>query len=159
VQLRHLDKFKLKKPENEEEKRRLLAVYDYVSHSEKRKRIFILAQRRWDVYHALKSTYHGLWIGFTLGIIYRFFYELFISTPLYTIPIQNWVSILSINLEPWLLISLFIIVTLLLYFLRKGAEWTVTEYGAIAEARIRDSKVEPKDLKKAFPDAFPKTSS
>jgi len=152
------DKYEIAKPKNVGEKRRLLAVYDYVSHSEKREKVFILAQRRWDVYHVLKSTFHTLWIGFSVGILCRFLYQSFLSEPLHTIAFEDLIPILSKNVEPMVLVFIFVIVAFWLHFLRKGAEWMITEYAYVSAARIRSSKVKPKDLKKAFPDIFLKSA-
>ena len=157
-------KYKLKKPPliqwNEDEKRQLLAAFDYVSHSETREKILTLAQRRWDMYHLLASTFHTLWIGSAAGILCRIYYEyfLFLSEPLYKIPFRDLISILLKNVEPIVLASIFVSVAFFLFFLRKGRQWMITEYAAISEARIRSSDVKREDLRKAFPDLFPEPS-
>lgn len=144
---------------NKDEKRQLLAAFDYVSHLEIKEKLLILAERRWDMYHILSSTYHTLWIASLVGLLCRIYYEYFLLKPHYEISYQKLVSILSNNVEPIALISTFAGVVFLIWILRKERKWMFTQIAALLSARIRSSKVRRHELRKAFPDLFPEEKS
>lgn len=142
---------KLQKNQNED-KGKIIVVYDYISHSEKKEKeaLFAYSERRWDLYTLLSSTMWSLGIGLIVGIFCRIFFEYFLFESLFSIPLPDSNSIA----ELFALLSIFASVILLMFILLGGRQWVIFEYSAIAEARIRDSKAKRAHIRKAFPDIF-----
>jgi len=165
-----IDEFDLpdryKNPQENDDKLKVIAFYDYVSHSEEKERekLFSYSERRWDMYHLLSSTLWALKIGLVVGIFWRFFSEFFLLKPLFSTFFLDLISGPFIeNAERWgllvtelmVLISIFVSAGLLICILPKAVRWTIFEYAAVAKARIRSTKVCARnEIKKAFSDVF-----
>ncbi len=122
----------------EDEKRKLLAVLDYISHSDKRKSLHTLVERRWDMYHLLASTEHTIYIGTIFGGITRV--------------IDGHLLSKSCGIPDLILIPIAISVFILLLSLNKSKFWVLTELAHLSEARIRTSELTVKELDTAFID-------
>ena len=70
-------KFGIKKPleSNEEEWINFHTAVNYVVHSVDNEKILIMAERRWDLYHILSTTFHTLWLGVTIGLLLRLYFQ------------------------------------------------------------------------------------
>lgn len=150
------ERYGLEKPCNTDEKRKFLSVLDYVSHSCSDEKVLALAERRWDMYHILSSTYLTLGIGVVTAILCRFYYEwtvfncsfliLNISSPFHA---KAWTELVAV-------VGLLAGIAFLLFFLHRGRQWITISMSSLYEARIRTSNVKKDDLEKAFPDIFKK---
>ena len=140
-------KYEIKKPEcNSKKKREFITAIDYVMRSkidESIKAILTAAERRWDMFHTLTSTYLALLSGLVIGLLSRFL-PLFLA----------YFSIPYIESSPSELLFLLFLtgsVISLVYFMKKGAEWSRTFSASLIEALIRRSPIEQRDLEETFP--------
>lgn len=150
-------KYELDKPEcDKNAKREFVSAVDYVSHitavdyvnhSKVHKKLLTLAERRWDMYHLLSSTFHALWIGLVAGIISRLYFEIFLFESSFSI-----LSTPSAGARAEALGFIFMVgcVAFLLFFLYRGRQWIQSLCASLHEARIRISKVTLEDLRGAF---------
>lgn len=142
-------KDRLKKLQKNEDKIKLIAVYDYVSHSEKEDGLLAYVERRWDMHHLLSSTMWSLAIGLAVGIYCRIFSEFFLFESSFSIPHVK-------NAELIALLSIVASVVLLIFVLHRGVQWNVSEYSPVEAVRIRDSVCAQKEnIKKIIKDLFP----
>jgi len=125
-----------------------VTAVDYVGHSEVNEKLLTLAERRWDMYHILSSTFWSLGIGLVVGIMGRLYFEVFLFGSSF--------SMLSKSARaaacPEGLGFIFVAgcVAFLLFFLCRGRQWSASLCASLHEARIRSSKVTLEDLKGAF---------
>ncbi len=138
-----LDNSKLSDISCETENRKLLAVLDHISHSEKKETLLRLQDRRWDMYHLLATTEHALMIGIFCGIILRIIC-------LVAFCFAN-IGELGNDLEIAVLVPIVILVGILLCILPKSKIFILTEHTHLLEARIRTSNLTLLDLVNAFP--------
>jgi len=132
----------------------LLAALDYVSHLETKSMLLILAERKWDMYHILSSTYYTLWIASVVGLVCRFCYEHYVLKPTYDISLQSLIMSLSNNLESIILTLTLVVMIIWILLFRTTRKWILKQLVALAVARIRSSKVSRHELMNAFPNLF-----
>jgi len=127
------------------------AILDYIRHRETKEEISKYAERRWDMYHVLSSTFYSLATGFGVGWAFRGYYQFSIFA---CAPVTFSAEFLA-ELFAQLFI-LFCVVALLLtiYYGRKRL---MTNYYPTLKAFIRHELGEMgKELPKVFPDFFEK---
>lgn len=133
---------------NENEQRKLVAVLDYISHSEGDNRRFTLMTRRWDMYHLLESTRYTLGIGTFFGGILR---------SIVCFGFKGYYGPFC-HVEFLILVPIGILVLILNCILHKSKNWVIGEHIYLLEARIRMSTVTITDLVNAFPNFIPQYS-
>jgi len=137
-------------------KEKVIPVSDYVMHSEreKQKGVFLYIERRWDMYHLLSTEFVTLIIGSFLGVFYRVLsHFLLFKSPLPSIQdiFRFWDTKFWLEWEFWVLVTIFTLVVVLGYKLRKGSGWVKAQHDAVSEALIRRAKIEPATLAETFP--------
>lgn len=143
-------KYGLEPPKcNKKAQREFITAMDYVTHVEVRENLLAMAERRWDVYHVLSSTFHTLWIGVVTGIVGRVYCQFFLF---------NWAFPTAITQEmlaeviAW--IGIGVGVVSFLWILNEGRQSILTLSAALHEARVRTSEVTLVELKEAFPELY-----
>lgn len=148
-----IDRYKLTKSPKSKPKKGVLAVYGYIIHSKREKGVHIYTERRWDIYHLLSSELYTLLIGAVLGLICRVFLEVFLFKVYFSFTFHDFFSFLKYS-EFWVLLFIFVSVVFLLFLLQRGRDWVITEYDALSEAAIKESKVTKAKLREIFPPDF-----
>lgn len=154
-----IDTYKLMRAKNAEQKRAILAAYDYIIHSEKNVRLSNYIDRRWDMYHLLSSEFFALIISSISGVFCRVLFQFLpfkFALPTFQDILDYWNTSFGKGdfwqRELWILLILFILVAVLGYLLLKGRKWVITQHSDLSEAVIRRSDVKQEDLAEAFPD-------
>ena len=136
----------------EEERKAMGAVLNYIIFCGGQKTMLDYVQRRWDMYHTLSSTYHTLWLGLVVGILFRIYSEFFVFHLSFLELIRNldfWKTY-----ETCFLVSIFVCVIGLLVLFRKGIKTLMTEYQPIYKAMFKSICLDNLQLKDVFADYF-----
>jgi len=152
------EEYKLVLPNESKERRNVAeAILDFAMGLEKKERISELIWRRWDMYHLLSATFHTLWVGVAVGIVYRLSFEHFLYK---TFGLK---LILEGKISPWqkaesvFLLLLFVGVCVLLFLFWRSRRNLIDKFYPLHKALVRRSLQENMDeLTKAFPSYFPK---
>jgi hypothetical protein len=124
-----------------------MAVFDYISRQEENERLSEFAIRRWDLYHLLSATFHTLWIGSTIGIVGRLYYQFVIIGFEKTCTQQLLTNaVKSGELLVLAVVSFFVI--LLLIFLCKLREKARSEYEKFSLFRVFNCPMKKEKLAK-----------
>lgn len=144
-------KYWLREPacKNTDERRKFLSVFDYVTHSRVEKNVLTLAERRWDMYHILSSTYYTLWIAILVGIICRFYYEWTVFNCSFPFHMEAMPEFVAVG-------GLLGGIMILIFFLWSEKKWIAIIMASLYEARIRTSKVPTWKLREVFPKIYEK---
>lgn len=125
-------------------KKEVLAVYDYISAqaADKFKDLGARATRRWDMYHLLSPTMYTVWIGWLVGIAFRFYYWIFLFGASFSIYCNAgfWAEFLAQSF-------ILIVVVVLACLLYSGTRQTIVYYADISKIRFRRLFSEMKDKK------------
>jgi len=116
-----------------EDKKRVVAVCNYITHLEKEDKISRYAQRRWDIYNLLSTELVTLIIGSVLGLSFR---------------------LICFRSFEVLIIFVIAMAFILALLIEKGRRWVLTQYEYILGAIINKSDVRQWQLRKVFPSDF-----
>jgi len=127
----------------------LEAILDYIRHRETKEELSKYAERRWDMYHVLSSTWYALAIGFGVGWAFRSYYQFSVFA---CAPATHWAEFLAEYFAQLFILLCFAVLWLAIYF---GRNRLMTNYYPMLKALIRHELDEvEEELPTVFPDFF-----
>lgn len=123
-------------------------VFEYIIRRDEDDKFFDVASRRWDMYHVFSSTILALIVGAVVGLLCRFYCEIFLFGASFSI-VQGNAKAMA---EAIALLLVFAGWGLLLWVLAIQKQRLLADYCPLLKAIILKSKVTKEELEEVFPE-------